>query len=40
MGSEKIREAGSGSGGRPGSLVGVEMEQGFEDKQDFLLHGN
>ena len=23
MGSEKIREAGSGSGGRPGSLVGV-----------------
>lgn len=40
MGSEKIREVGSGSGGRPASLVGAEIEQGFEDKQDFLLHGN
>lgn len=40
VGSEKIREAGSGLGGRPGSLVRVEMGQGFEDRQDFLLHGN
>lgn len=40
VGSEKIREAGSGLGGRPGSLVRVEMGQGFVDRQDFLLYGN